>query len=95
MTMTFSICATFKKVFLILFLVVSTLSFAAEKETKEVKEKGNVMVRGPGDFTHDRGPRGRSNVRLREGETHTFRVDPGDKIIRETPTLPDAKTKLK
>ena len=60
----------------------------AEKTTVEFKERKTVVVKGPGDFSHEKGRRGISNFRLREGESQEIKAEAGDRLHKEPSTLP-------
>lgn len=58
-----------------------------ERQTREFTETKEVVVRGPGDFSHVT-QTGETNFRLGPGETHTIKVQPGDKLHKEPATKP-------
>jgi hypothetical protein len=64
-----------------------------EKQTIIFKEKKEVTVTGPGDFTHRTGPTETKttterNFRLGPGETEIIKVQPGDKLEKRPGTKP-------
>lgn len=78
------------KMMLFIAVLVSTVVIAETKDrsTEQTFDRSKeVDVSGHGDYSHDRGDRGQSNFRLRDGETHTIHVEPGDRLIREEGTL--------
>ena len=50
-----------------------------------------IEIDKPGDYSHNKGSAGVSNFRLREGETHTIRMRPGDTLRRSRPTLKEPR----
>lgn len=58
-----------------------------ERQTIEFTETKEVLVRGPGDFSHVT-QTGETNFRLGARDSHTIRVKPGDKLHKDPPTKP-------